>query len=77
MGKTRDSNKISISAVRRANERLIRRDSDSGRFVDVKSVSRGINVKTIYSGRTYGIHLSEDTIKEVYAKSLKSVLKKK
>jgi len=63
--------RVSISAIRRANESLRIRNSD-GKFLDQNTNSGQINIQTIHSGFKYEINLSERDIRLAFAKSLKT-----
>lgn len=70
MAKQYQSRKVSISAVRRANDSL--RHTSSDRFLSENQSAGRVTVQATYYGRNYEIDLSPSEIKEVYAKSLQA-----
>jgi len=66
--------KISVSAIRRANENLVNRSEISKRFNVVSSNVGDVSFKTVYMGRNYEINISQNEIKDAFAKSLKETI---
>lgn len=71
MSKQEKDRKISVGAIRRANESLVRQ-SASVRFSSENQLAGRVVVKTVYSGRQYEINLSANDIKRAYEQSIKA-----
>jgi hypothetical protein len=71
MAKQEKNRKVSIAAVRRANESLVKQ-SRSLRFSSENQLAGSVVIKTIYSGRQYEINLSPSDIKNAYEQSIKA-----
>lgn len=66
--------KISVTAIRRANDSLVKRGEISKRVSVVNSNIGNVSFKTVYMGRTYEVNISKNEIKDAYAKSLKDTI---
>ena len=74
MAKQDKLRRVSISAVRQANESLVRQNGQ-GRFLSENQSAGRVIVRTVYYGRRYEIDLSQNDINEAYAKSVQAVSK--
>jgi len=72
----KSENRVSISAIRRANENLIRQSNDRTLVYRDNVNGSYVNVKAIHSGHVYEISLSQAQIKEAYAKSIQIINRK-
>jgi hypothetical protein len=61
--------RISISAVRRANDDLVR-NSQTGKFLSENQSVGHIAIRVIYSGHNYEVEMTPEEIKEAYAQSV-------
>ncbi|RYE17945.1 MAG: hypothetical protein EOP45_14900 [Sphingobacteriaceae bacterium] len=72
------NDKISLSAVRNANGKLVSRDSKSVHVISDNSKNGAVKFRAEYMGKSYDLSISKDAIKDGYAKSLaKTSVKKK
>jgi hypothetical protein len=71
MENKKDGNRVSISAIRKANDNMIGRSTTNMRMDGNISGGRVV-VRTVYSGRKYEINLSPADIKKAYSQSIEN-----
>ena len=68
--------KISISAVRTANGKLVSKGGKSAHLVTDNSKNGAVAFRAVYMGKSYDLNISKDKIKTTYARSLAETMNK-
>ena len=67
----KSQHRISLSTVRRANDSLVASNSPASRL-EARTLTGGVVVKTIYSGRQYQVDLTPTIINDAFGKSVEN-----